>query len=191
MNAPSFRKIPSLKITIFYHKRYKIVWQKENGIFVGRIQVEIRTSFGRLIVEGSSAKEVLEALETLPENFIGELETVVSGKIASAKDRTLNGIVKPTEIGPVLILKNSKVLTHYEAVGLILYFSEKRSNKPSQISRLLECSGINVQVSSRLNEMAKRGLVYKPTPESSEWTLSPKGERWIEEEVLPKLKGIS
>ncbi|MEM2564910.1 MAG: hypothetical protein QXQ42_04385 [Candidatus Bathyarchaeia archaeon] len=158
---------------------------------LGRIQVEIRTSFGRLIVEGSSAREVLEALETLPENFIDELETVVSGKIASARDRTFNGIVKPTDIGPVLILKDSRALTHYEAVGLILYFSEKRSNKPSQISRLLECSGINVQVSSRLNEMAKRGLVYKPTPDSSEWTLSPKGERWIEEEVLPKLRNIS
>jgi len=39
-----------------------------------------------------------------------------------------------------------------------------------------------------LNEMAKRGLVFRPTLEKPEWTLSPKGEFWIEEEVIPKLR---
>lgn len=159
---------------------------------MGKIQVEIRTSFGKLVLEGSTFKEVMDALGSIPENFVRDLETVVSNKILSSKDKVLNNIMKFTNIGPVLILKDSKSITHYEAVGLILYFSENRSNRPSQISRLLECSGVtNIQVSSRLNEMAKRGLVYKPTSERSEWVLSPKGERWIEVEVLPKLRGLS
>ncbi|MEM1582217.1 MAG: hypothetical protein QXK89_06885 [Candidatus Bathyarchaeia archaeon] len=155
---------------------------------MGKIQAEIRTSFGRVIVEGSTASELLEILEALPENFLSEVETVISKKVTPNKSGEFNGLVKFTEIGPVLILRDSKVITQYEAVGLILYFSENKSSRPSEIRRLLEYSGINAQVSSRLNEMARRGLVFKSTPDSSEWMLSPRGEHWVEEEVLPKLK---
>ncbi|MBS7639623.1 MAG: hypothetical protein QW600_00695 [Candidatus Bathyarchaeia archaeon] len=162
------------------------------GCLLGKIQVEIRASFGKLVFEGSTAEEVLDTLASLPEDFLRKLETVVSDKISSNKDRTLDNIVKLTEIGPVLILRDSRALTHYEAVGLILYFSENKGNRPSQIRQLLEYSGmVNIQVSSRLNEMAKRGLVYKPTSGRPEWVLSPKGERWIRDEVLPKLRGSS
>lgn len=39
--------------------------------------------------------------------------------------------------------------------------------------------------------MTKRGLVFKPDPVRPEWQLTSKGEKWIEEEVLAKLRGAS
>jgi len=152
---------------------------------VGKIQAEIKTSFGRIIVEGSSPNELLETLKSLPENFVDELEIIISGSMFVGK-KGFNEIVRLTDEGPILISKSK--LTHYEAVGLTIYFSKNKTSTASQINRLLECAGMKIQVSSRLNEMAWKGLIYKPDPSGSEWRLSPKGERWLEENVLARLK---
>ncbi len=158
---------------------------------MGRIQAEIKTSFGKIVIEGSSADELLNTLKSLPENFINEVEEMVSKIIIQGSEREFDEIVRFTEEGPILVLKDTKVITHYEAIGLILYFSKDKSSRPSQIRRLLKYSGINSQVSSRLNEMAKRGLVFKPNVGKPYWMLSPKGDQWIEDEVLPKLRSQS
>jgi len=155
---------------------------------LGKIQAEIKTSFGKIIIEGSTASDILETLKSLPENFISDLESAISKATTLNRNKEFNSLVKFTENGPVLILKDPKIITQYEAIGLILYFSKNRSGRPSQIRQLLEYSGIKTYVSSRLNEMAKRGLVFKSASDGSEWVLSPRGERWVEEEILPKLK---
>jgi hypothetical protein len=80
-------------------------------------------------------------------------------------------------------------LTHYEAVGLVLYASEDKMNTAAQITRLLESSGIKSMVPARLNEMTKRGQVFKPDPSKPDFKLTIQGEKWIEEEVLSKLRG--
>jgi predicted transcriptional regulator len=160
---------------------------------LGKIQAEINTSFGKIVVEGSTPNEVLEVLKCLPSTFISDLEILIS-EITSLgkkeKAEKANSMVKYTEEGPILLLSDPKSITHCEAIGLLLYFLENRSGGPSQIRRLLEHSGINIQVSSRLNEMYKRGLVFKSASRKPEWTLSPKGERWVEEEILPKLRKV-
>jgi hypothetical protein len=155
---------------------------------LGKIQVEIKTSFGKIIVEGSSVGDLMDALETLPENLVNNLEKTISKITRHDKEKEFDEIVRQTENGPILVLKDKETITHCEAIGLILYFSRSRSNRSSQIRRLLEYSGIKIQVSSRLNEMVKRGFVFKLNIGSPDWTLSPKGERWIEDEVLPRLK---
>lgn len=155
---------------------------------MGKIQVEIKTSFGKIIVEGSSVGDLINTLETLPENFTSDLEESVSKITKYDKEKEFNEIVRETENGPVLILKDKGTVTHCEAIGLILYFSRNRSNRSSQIRRLLEYSGMKIQVSSRLNEMVKRGFIFKLNMGSPDWTLSPKGEQWIKEEVLPRLR---
>jgi len=43
-------------------------------------------------------------------------------------------------------------------------------------------------VPARLNEMTKRGLVYKPDPARPELKLTTQGEKWVEDDVIPKLK---
>jgi hypothetical protein len=80
-------------------------------------------------------------------------------------------------------------LTHYEAVGLTLYASEERKSTAAQVQRLLESSGIKCMVPARLNEMTKRGQVFKPDPAKPEFKLTIQGEKWVEDEVLARLRG--
>jgi len=54
---------------------------------------------------------------------------------------------------------------------------------------LLELGGIKAQVPARLNEMTKRGLVFKPDPSRAEWKPTTQGEGWVEDEILAKLQG--
>jgi len=152
-----------------------------------KIRARIKTSFGELEVEGETAKEVLEALKGLTPEFVGEISGVVSARVVSPVRAQLEGIVELTTEGPVVTTREK--LSHYEAIGLILYACEKKLSTATQISRLLESSGIKSMVPARLNEMTKRRLVFKPDPARPEVKLTMQGEKWIEDEVLPRLRG--
>jgi predicted transcriptional regulator len=125
-------------------------------------------------------------LETMPENFVERLSDFVSNKLMPSGAQ-LKGIVELTTEGPVVVTREK--LTHYEAVGLVLYASEERTNTAAQITKLLESSGIKSMVPARLNEMTKRGQVFKPDPNKPDFKLTIQGEKWIEEEVITKLRG--
>jgi predicted transcriptional regulator len=151
-----------------------------------RIEARIKTPFGEIVIEGETPKEILSMLETMPENFVEKLSDFVSNKLAPSGAQ-LKGIVELTTEGPVIVTREK--LTHYEAVGLVLYASEERTNTAAQITRLLESSGIKSMVPARLNEMTKRGQVFKPDPNKPDFKLTIQGEKWIEDEVISKLRG--
>jgi len=153
---------------------------------MGKIRVEVKTSFGQIVVEGDSVQEILETLKTMTPQFIGEISELTLVKIAPPMKAQLEGIVELTTTGPIITAREK--LTHYEAVGLVLYASDKRSNTATQISQLLASSGIKCMVPARLNEMTKRGLVFKPDPAKPDWKLTMQGEKWIEEEILTELR---
>ncbi len=151
-----------------------------------RIEARIKTPFGEIVIEGETPKEILSMLETMPENFVEKLSDFVSNKMMPSGAQ-LKGIVELTTEGPVVVTREK--LTHYEAVGLVLYASEDKTNTASQITRLLESSGIKSMVPARLNEMTKRGQVFKPDPSKPDFKLTIQGEKWIEEEVISKIRG--
>ena len=151
-----------------------------------RIEARIKTPFGEVVIEGENPKEILSVLETMPENFIEKLSDFVSNKLTPSGAQ-LKGIVELTTEGPVIVTREK--LTHYEGVGLILYSSQDKTNTAAQITKLLESSGIKSMVPARLNEMTKRGQVFKPDPNKPEFKLTIQGEKWIEDEVLSKLRG--
>jgi len=122
----------------------------------------------------------------MPENFVEELSDLVSNKLMPSGAQ-LKGIVELTTEGPVIVTREK--LTHYEAVGLVLYASEDKTNTAAQVTRLLESSGIKSMVPARLNEMTKRGQVFKPDPNKPDFKLTIQGEKWVEEEVVAKLRG--
>jgi len=153
---------------------------------VKRIEARIKTSFGEVIIEGETPKEILSMLETMPVNFVEKLSDFVSERLMPSGAQ-LKGIVELTTEGPVVVTREK--LTHYEAVGLVLYASEDKTNTAAQITKLLESSGIKSMVPARLNEMTKRGQVFKPDPSKPDFKLTIQGEKWIEEEVLSKLRG--
>jgi len=156
---------------------------------MAKIRARIKTSFGELEVEGETAQELLEALKGLTPEFVGEIGGVVSARVVAPVKAQLEGIVELTTEGPVVTTREK--LSHYEAIGLILYASEKKLSTATLISRLLESSGIKSMVPARLNEMTKRRLVFKPDPAKPEFKLTMQGEKWIEDEVLPRLRGAT
>jgi hypothetical protein len=151
-----------------------------------RIEARIKTPFGEVIIEGENPQEILDMLEIIPENFVENLSDFVSNRLTPSGAQ-LKGIIEPTTEGPVIVTREN--LTHYEAVGLVLYASEDRKNTASQIQKLLESSGIKSMVPARLNEMTKRGQVFKPDPSKPEFKLTIQGEKWIEDDVLSKIRG--
>src|SRR3990170_957288 len=153
---------------------------------VKRIEARIKTSFGEVVIEGETPQEILSMLETIPENFVETLSNFVSSRLTPSGAQ-LKGIIEPTTEGPVIVTREN--LTHYEAVGLVLYASEERKNTAAQVTKLLESSGIKSMVPARLNEMTKRGQVFKPDPNKPNFKLTIQGEKWVEDEVLSKLRG--
>ena len=154
---------------------------------MGRIKTRIKAPFGEIVLEGENPKEILEMLNSIPENFMQEITNLISGKLTPPVKAQLEGIVEFTTEGPVITTR--KKLTHYEAIGLILYSMENNTATAAQISKLLESSGIKSMVPARLNEMTKRGLVFKPNPSRPDYKLTVQGKKWVEDEVLPKLRG--
>lgn len=153
---------------------------------MGRIEARIKTPFGDIVVEGDTPQEVLSVLEMFPEDFMEKVGNVVSSRLVPSSAQ-LKGIVEFTTEGPVIVARGS--LTHYEAIGLVLYTSEEKRNTAAQVQKLLESSGIKCMVPARLNEMTKRGQVFKPDPNRPEFKLTVQGERWVEDEVLTRLRG--
>ena len=151
-----------------------------------KVTTHIKTPFGEIVVEGENPQEILDVLASFPEDFIEKVSNMVSGRLIPSTAQ-LKGIVEFTTEGPVIITREK--LTHYEAIGLVLYTSGERKNTAAQVQRLLESSGVKCMVPARLNEMTKRGQVFKPDPNRPEFKLTVQGERWVEDEVLARLRG--
>lgn len=151
-----------------------------------KIEAHIKTPFGEIVVEGENPQEVLSMLESFPEDFMEKVSNAVSSRLVPSGAQ-LKGIVESTTEGPVVITREN--LTHYEAIGLTLYASEEKKNTAARVTKLLESSGIKSMVPARLNEMTKRGQVFKPDPNRPEFKLTMQGERWVEDEILAKLRG--
>ena len=156
---------------------------------MAKIRVRVKAPFGEIVVEGDSAQEILTTLKQMPPQFVNEIGSLISSNLTPSIKTQLDGIVELTTEGPIITTREK--LTHYEAIALILFASEKNSSTATKIKRLLASSGIRSMVPARLNEMTKRGFVFKPDPGRPEFKLTTQGERWIEEEVLAKLRGAT
>jgi hypothetical protein len=153
---------------------------------LSKVEVRIKTPFGEITVQGENPQEVLRMLESFPDGFMEKVSDLVSSRLAPSSVQ-LKGIVESTTEGPVIIAHEN--LTHYEAIGLTLYASEEKKGTAAQIQKLLESSGLKCMVPARLNEMTKRGQVFKPDPNRPEFKLTIQGEKWVEDGVLAKLRG--
>jgi hypothetical protein len=152
----------------------------------GHLRIRAKAPFGEVIVEGDSTKEILDMLKDMSPEFMDKINDLISSKLKPSLHAQLEGIMEFTTEGPVITARRK--LTHYEAIGLVLHASDKKTNTATQIDRLLKSSGIKSMVPARLNEMTKRGLVFKPDPGRPEFRLTIKGEKWVEEEIVTKLK---
>lgn len=156
---------------------------------MGKVRVRVKAPFGEIVVEGESAQEILKTLKTMPPQFVNEVGNLISSNLTPSIQTQLDGIIEITTEGPIITTREK--LTHYEAIGLVLFASDEKTSTATQIKRLLASSGIRSMVPARLNEMTKRGIVFKPDPAKPDFKLTTQGERWVEEEVLAKLRGAT
>jgi predicted transcriptional regulator len=156
---------------------------------MAKIRARIKTGFGEIEIEGDSARELIEALKVFTPELVSEVGALVSTNVGGSAKAGLEGIVEITTEGPVVTTREK--LSHYEAIGLVLYALEHKTSTATQIAQLLRSSGIKSMVPARLNEMTKRGLVFKPDPGRPEFKLTLQGEKWIEDEVLSRLRGVA
>jgi hypothetical protein len=151
-----------------------------------RITLVIKTPFGEIRVGGETPQEVLDALRGLDQAFVGEVNERISELLATQAKDDLKGIVEIGRDGPVIVTKER--LSHYEAIGLILYSVKDHQASSREITGRLTASGKKVTVPARLHEMRRRGHLFKPVDRAPYYKLSTKGVKWIEEEVIPPLR---
>ena len=151
-----------------------------------KIKIGIKTTFGEIEVCGETSSEVLMALEELDSGFLADVNKAVSSLLATQARDDLKGIVEVGRDGPVIVTK--KKLSHYEAIGLILYGTKDNQSSSRELKRRLAASGKKVTVPARLHEMRRRGHIFKPVEKAPYYKLSTKGVKWIEEEVIPHIK---
>lgn len=156
---------------------------------MAKIRVRVKAPFGEIVIEGDSAQEILTTMNTMPPQFVNDIGNLISQKLTPSIKTQLDGIVELTTEGPIITTREK--LTHYEAIGLVLFAADENTSTATQIKKLLASSGIRSMVPARLNEMTKRGIVFKPDPAKPDFKLTTQGERWIEEEVLSKLRGAA
>ena len=156
---------------------------------MGKIRVRVKAPFGEIVVEGENAQEILKTLKTMPPQFVNEVGGLISSNLTASTQTKLEGIIEFTTEGPIITTREK--LTHYEAIAVVLFACDDNSSTAAQIKKLLASSGIRSMVPARLNEMTKRGIVFKPDPAKPDFKLTTQGERWVEEEVLEKLRGAT
>jgi hypothetical protein len=156
---------------------------------MAKVRVRVKAPFGEVVIEGETAQEILKILKTMPPQFVNEVGELISSNLTPSLKTQLDGIIEITTEGPIITTREK--LTHYEAIALVLFASDENTSTASTIKRLLASSGIRSMVPARLNEMTKRGIVFKPDPTRPDFKLTTQGERWVEEEVLTKLRGAA
>jgi len=150
-----------------------------------RLRVTIETGYGAIEVSGESPEEVLEGLGWLTSEYLSRVNEIASE--ATADDgNSLRGIIRIDDEGPTIVSRED--LSHYEAIGLVLYAMENREATSKELRERLASSGKKVALAARLHEMRRRGQVFKPDSRESLHKLTANGMKWIEEDVLRRLR---
>jgi phosphoglycerate-specific signal transduction histidine kinase len=153
---------------------------------MGRLNVTINTKYGKITVSGDSPKEILESIDMLTQDFLDQItDRLTLVELKDTHDK-LKNIIHITQSGPVIVSRED--LNHYESIGLILYAMKNHEATSKKLRERLEASGKNIIVAARLNEMRKRGHIFRPGSKGSEYKLTSKGLAWVDEGVIGKMK---
>jgi hypothetical protein len=151
-----------------------------------KITLTVKTQFGDIQVSGENPEELLNGLEWLTQDYITNLNEKVSGLVSKQALDHLKEIVEMRRDGPILVCKEE--ISHYEAIGLLLYAMKGYQATGKELKICLSESGRKVVVPARLHEMVKRGILFRPEGRGSIYKLTVKGVNWVEKEVLPPIR---
>ena len=94
---------------------------------MGKIRIRINTPFGEIVIEGENAQEILKTLKSMPPQFMNEIAALITSNLSPSKKSLLDGIIEITTEGPIITTREK--ITHYEAIGLVLFSSDKKSER--------------------------------------------------------------
>ena len=151
-----------------------------------KLQLNIETDYGTLTVSGDTQGEILDALDLLTDDFLDKISEKLSILDLKQTEDRLRNIVRIGQTGPVIVTRAE--ISHYEAIGLVLYSMKNQEATSKKIRERLEASGKEVIVAARLNEMRKRGHIFKPSGKGSEYRLTSKGMAWVDDDVVEKIR---
>lgn len=151
-----------------------------------KLQFNIETDYGTLTVSGDTQEEILEALDLLTDDFLDKVSDKLGILDLKQTEDRLRNIVRFGQNGPVIVTRAK--ISHYEAIGLVLYSIKNQQATSKKIRERLEASGKDVIVAARLNEMRKRGHIFKPSVKGSAYRLTSKGMAWVDDEVVEKIR---
>jgi hypothetical protein len=151
-----------------------------------KITLTVKTQFGDLQVTGETPEELLNGLEWLTKDYISQLNEKVSGLVSRQALDQLKDVVEMRRDGPILVCKEK--ISHYEAIGLLLYAMKGYQATGKELKASLNESGRKVVVPARLHEMVKKGVLFRPEGRGSIYKLTAKGVNWLEKEVLPPIR---
>jgi hypothetical protein len=150
-----------------------------------RLRITIETGYGAIEVSGESPEEVIEGLGWLTSEYMSRINEIASEATAD-EGNSLKGIVRIDDDGPTIVSRED--LSHYEAIGLVLYAMEDHEATSKELRERLASSGKKVTIAARLHEMRKRGQVFKPDSKESLHKLTANGVKWIEDDVLRRIR---
>ena len=151
-----------------------------------KLQLNIETDYGTLTVSGDTQDEILGALDLLTDDFLDKISEKLSILDLKQTEDRLRNIVRIGQTGPVIVTRAE--ISHYEAIGLVLYSMKNQEATSKKIRERLEASGKEVIVAARLNEMRKQGHIFKPSGKGSEYRLTSKGMAWVDDDVVEKIR---
>ena len=151
-----------------------------------KLQLNIDTDYGTLTVSGDTQAEILDTLALLTDDFLDKISEKLSILDLKQTEDRLRNIVRIGQNGPVIVTRAE--ISHYEAIGLVLYSMKNQEATSRRIRERLEASGKEIIVAARLNEMRKRGHIFKPSGKGSEYRLTSKGMAWVDDEVVEKIR---
>ncbi len=151
-----------------------------------KITLTVKTQFGDIRVTGETPEELLSCLDWLTKDYVAQLNEKVSGLVSKQALDHLKDIVEMRRDGPILVCKEQ--ISHYEAMGLLLYAIKGYQSTGKELKSILNESGRKVVVPARLHEMVKKGLLFRPEGRGGIYKLTAKGVNWVEKEVLPPIR---
>jgi len=170
---------------------------------MGKFRVTMRTKFGEISVEGDSSEKILELVKealTLQTqiNTLTPEERVTPPIIPTAlappsvPKKELEGIIEVTADGRPHIIVSPEELAGPEVVGLLLYWKYPEGLSAPELKELVSLNWKAVDQTRRITSIIAKlkGLVLKEDPRGKFlYKLSGTGKSWIEETLLPKLRG--
>lgn len=153
---------------------------------MAKLNISIDTKYGSITVSGDTPQEIIESLDMLTESFLDQVKDRLNILELKETEDKLHNIVHITPNGPVIVTREG--LNHYESIGLVLYAMKNQEATSKKIRERLVASGKEIIVAARLNEMRKRGHIFKPSSKGSEYRLTSKGMVWVDEEVVGKIR---